>query len=238
MPGVGDKTAAKWISEYGGLDGIVANVDKIKGRAGENLRAHLANVLRNYDLNALVCDLELSLTPQDVRWDGWDTRGRAPGLRRARVPGPARAALFLPGGRRARGRVRLRPGGQVLRAGQVAAWLGKHAGDGPGRRRGHRHLRPRHRHVTGIAVATGDGPAAWFDPAALDEDDETRRRRMAGRPGAAQGDPRRQAGAARLPRARLAAGGASPSTRPGRLPGPPRPAGVRLDRPGPALPQA
>src|SRR3712207_6267823 len=33
VPGVGDKTAAKWINEYGGLDGIVANVDKIKGKA-------------------------------------------------------------------------------------------------------------------------------------------------------------------------------------------------------------
>jgi len=72
VPGVGDKTAAKWISEYGDLDGIVANVDKIKGKAGESLRAHLAEVLRNHQLNALVTDLELSLRPEEVRWPGWD----------------------------------------------------------------------------------------------------------------------------------------------------------------------
>ncbi|HWM37991.1 MAG TPA: 5'-3' exonuclease H3TH domain-containing protein, partial [Streptomyces sp.] len=72
VPGVGDKTAAKWINEYGGLDGIVANADKIKGKAGDNLRAHLADVLRNYEINALVCDLELPLRPEDTRWRGWD----------------------------------------------------------------------------------------------------------------------------------------------------------------------
>ena len=72
VPGVGDKTAAKWIKEYGGLDGVIANVDKIKGKAGENLRAHLADVMRNYEINKLVCDLELSLRPEDARWAGWD----------------------------------------------------------------------------------------------------------------------------------------------------------------------
>ena len=57
--------------------------------------------------------------------------------------------------------------------------------------------------LTGVALATADGPAAWFDPAALDEADEARGRGLAGRPEPAQGDPRRQAGAARL-RARTA----------------------------------
>ena len=60
----------------------------------------------------------------------------------------------------------------MLRAGEVAGWLGEHAREAPvgvavtgrfGRGTGS---------LTGIAVATGDGPAAWFDPAALDEHDE------------------------------------------------------------------
>ena len=54
VPGVGDKTAAKWIKQYGGLDGVIAHVDEIKGKAGESLREHLADVMRNYELNRLV----------------------------------------------------------------------------------------------------------------------------------------------------------------------------------------
>jgi DNA polymerase-1 len=172
VPGVGDKTAAKWINEYGGLEGIVANADKIKGKAGESLRAHLAGVLRNYDLNALVCDLELPLGPQDVRWQGWDReavhqvfdslefrvlRERLYSYLDAVEP-EAESGFDL--------------SGSILRAGEVAPWLRQHAGEAPvgiavtgqfGRGTGS---------LTGVAVATGDGPAAWFDPAALDEGDE------------------------------------------------------------------
>ena len=46
IPGVGPKTAAKWINTYGDLDGIVAEVDTIGGKAGQGLRAHLDQVLR------------------------------------------------------------------------------------------------------------------------------------------------------------------------------------------------
>ncbi|MFI1987968.1 DNA polymerase I [Actinoplanes sp. NPDC020271] len=172
VPGVGDKTAAKWINEYGGLDGVIANADKIKGKAGESLRANLAEVMRNYDLNRLVCDLELPLRPEDVRWHGWDReavhqifdalefrvlRDRLYSYLDAVEP-EAEAGFDL--------------AGQVLRAGQVAGWLTEHAAAAPvgvavtgsfGRGTGQ---------VTGIAVATGSGPAAWFDPAALDESDE------------------------------------------------------------------
>jgi DNA polymerase-1 len=172
VPGVGDKTAAKWINEFGGLDGIVANVDKIKGKAGESLRANLANVLRNYELNALVCDLELPLGPQDVKWQGWDReavhqvfdalefrvlRERLYSYLEAVEP-EAESGFDM--------------AGAVLSAGQVAAWLTAHAAEAPvgvavtgqfGRGTGS---------LTGIAIATGDGPAAWFDPTALDEADE------------------------------------------------------------------
>src|SRR6185295_5072567 len=72
VPGVGDKTAAKWIVQYGDLDGLVAHVDEIKGKVGDNLRAHLADVMRNYKINCLKDDLELSAHPEDLRWRGWD----------------------------------------------------------------------------------------------------------------------------------------------------------------------
>ncbi len=72
VPGVGPKTAAKWLGQYGDLAGVVAHVDEIKGKAGENLRAHLDDVLRNRRLNKLVDDLELPLGVADLERTSWD----------------------------------------------------------------------------------------------------------------------------------------------------------------------
>jgi DNA polymerase I len=54
VPGVGPKTAAKWIAEYGELENILAIADSIGGKVGEALRANLAQVELNYELNRLV----------------------------------------------------------------------------------------------------------------------------------------------------------------------------------------
>lgn len=62
VPGVGPKTAAKWIKQYGGLEGILKNLDLIGGKAGESLRAHVDAVKRNRRLNRLVRDLDLPVT--------------------------------------------------------------------------------------------------------------------------------------------------------------------------------
>jgi DNA polymerase-1 len=72
IPGVGPKTAAKWLTMYGDLDGVVANVDQIGGKAGENLRAHLDGVLRNRRLNGLVRDLDLPVGIPDLKRQVWD----------------------------------------------------------------------------------------------------------------------------------------------------------------------
>jgi len=72
VPGVGPKTAAKWISTYDGLDNVIAHADEIKGKAGDNLRAHLGDVIRNRRLNALVCDLALAATPTELARQPWD----------------------------------------------------------------------------------------------------------------------------------------------------------------------
>jgi DNA polymerase-1 len=72
VPGVGPKTAAKWLTQYGDLQGVVAHVDEITGKAGENLRAHLDGVLRNRRLNRLVDDLDLPLTVDDLERGTWD----------------------------------------------------------------------------------------------------------------------------------------------------------------------
>ncbi|GAA1116896.1 DNA polymerase I [Arthrobacter flavus] len=59
VPGVGPKTAAKWIKLYGGLNGILENLDAIKGKVGDSLREHIELVKRNRRLNQLHLDLEL-----------------------------------------------------------------------------------------------------------------------------------------------------------------------------------
>jgi DNA polymerase-1 len=173
VPGVGDKTAAKWITTYGNLEGLVAHVDEIKGKAGENLRAHLADVLRNHEINRLVTDLELPLGPPDLLWRGWDReavhrvfdtlefrvlRERLYDYLEAVEP-EAESGFDL--------------AGSTLEPGAVAGWLAAHATAGTpvgvavlgtfGRGTGT---------ITGMAVAAGDGPAAWFDPATLDAADE------------------------------------------------------------------
>jgi DNA polymerase-1 len=72
VPGVGNKTAAKWLTTYGGLMGIVAHAPQITGKAGQNLRDHLDQVLVNRRLNQLVDDLDLPLGLDDLRLRSWD----------------------------------------------------------------------------------------------------------------------------------------------------------------------
>ncbi|WP_196837270.1 DNA polymerase I [Zhihengliuella flava] len=62
VPGVGPKTAAKWLNLYGDLAGILENIDAIKGKVGDSLRAHVEDVKRNRRLNRLLTDLDLPVT--------------------------------------------------------------------------------------------------------------------------------------------------------------------------------
>ncbi|WP_024288476.1 DNA polymerase I [Cellulomonas sp. KRMCY2] len=72
VPGVGPKTAAKWIAMYGGLDGVLAAAPEIAGKAGESLRANLEQVRLNRELNAAVTDLDLALGVADLAVQPWD----------------------------------------------------------------------------------------------------------------------------------------------------------------------
>ncbi len=72
VPGVGPKTAAKWILQFGDLDGIVAGIDQVKGKAGEALREHLDQVLRNRRLNQLVKDAPVGVTIADLARAQWN----------------------------------------------------------------------------------------------------------------------------------------------------------------------
>ncbi|HEU4807680.1 MAG TPA: DNA polymerase I, partial [Homoserinimonas sp.] len=63
---VGEKTAVKWINQYGSLDEILAHADEIKGVVGEKLREQKDNAIRNRKLNRLVTDVELPVGPADL----------------------------------------------------------------------------------------------------------------------------------------------------------------------------
>jgi DNA polymerase-1 len=72
IPGVGEKTAAKWVSQFGSLESLVARVDEVTGKAGDALRAHLGQVLTNRQLTELVRDVPLPVTPADLAVQAWD----------------------------------------------------------------------------------------------------------------------------------------------------------------------
>ncbi|MFS0884628.1 DNA polymerase I [Aeromicrobium sp. 179-A 4D2 NHS] len=173
VPGVGPKTAAKWINSYGTLEALVADVDKVPGKAGQSLRDHLDDVLRNRRLNALVRDLDLPLGPADLELDLAFDREKVHTVFDSLEFTALRERLFttFPG---ASEEVEAEAGfdldGRVLAPGEVGAWLAEHAtavvglhvqgswGRGGG-------------DVIALALAT-DEAAAWIDVATLTPEDD------------------------------------------------------------------
>ncbi len=75
IPGVGEKTATKWIQQFGSLEELVNRVDEVKGKAGDALREHLGAVLRNRQMTALVRDVPLTdigAGPEELIPRVWD----------------------------------------------------------------------------------------------------------------------------------------------------------------------
>ena len=71
IPGVGEKTAVKWLSTYGSLAGLVDNVDQIGGKVGAALREAIGQVLVNRELTELVRDVPLDTTVDELVWKEW-----------------------------------------------------------------------------------------------------------------------------------------------------------------------
>lgn len=174
VPGVGPKTAAKWINEYDGLDNVIAHADQIKGKAGDNLREHLGDVIRNRHLNALVCDLPLGVTPTDLAKQPWD-RQQVHQLFDGLEFRVLRERLFAT----------LESEEEIeeadfdldlhrLRSGELAGWLKEHAV--PGQRVGLQ-VQGTWRAGTGevyaVALATSDEAAAWLDVEQITPEDDT-----------------------------------------------------------------
>jgi DNA polymerase-1 len=191
IPGVGEKTATKWIAEFGSLAALVDRVDEVKGKAGDALREHLASVLRNRQLTALVTDLPaetVGAVPHDllpVAWDRekihqlFDTlqfRVLRDRLYQTLPHGlisaigsdgaPAVAATSEPG------KSAFEVVAVLLGPDEVGAWLAAHSSAERagvavtgtwGRGTGN---------LTGVAIAAADGHGAHIDPTALTEDDD------------------------------------------------------------------
>ena len=72
IPGVGEKTAAKWVVEYGSLQELLSNVDKVGGKVGQALRDSIDNVIRNRELTQLVAEVPMDLSIDALTWSGVD----------------------------------------------------------------------------------------------------------------------------------------------------------------------
>jgi len=164
VPGVGPKTAAKWINQYDGLDNVIAHADEIKGKAGDSFREHLGDVIRNRRLNALVCDLDLTATVTDLAAQPWDRQAVHTlfdslefRVLRDRLFETLASEEEIDDSGFALDTTRLEPGA-------LAGWLESHAVGGA---RVGVHVGGTWRAGTGdvhaLALAAGDGSAAWLD---------------------------------------------------------------------------
>ncbi|GAB2608535.1 DNA polymerase I [Streptomyces capparidis] len=178
IPGVGEKTATKWIKQFGSFTELVDRAGEIKGKVGQSLRDHLDAVKLNRRLTELVRDVELPCGPAELVREPYDRSAlhvvldalefRHANFRErilAADPGAAEEEQAAPSG------AGVAVDGQVLAAGELAPWLERHAGEPLG-------VATLHTWALGsgsvaeVALAAASGPAAWFDPAGLDEADE------------------------------------------------------------------
>lgn len=176
IPGVGEKTASKWIVEYGSLQGLVDQVDTVKGKVGDALRANLSTVILNRELTDLVRNVPLAQTPDTLRLVPWD-REQIHQLFDDLEFRVLRDRLFdtlsTAGGAVPEAEEGFEVRGGALEPGTVASWLAEHAADG--RRTGlavigtHRSFDS---DATALALASADGEGGYLDTAALTADDD------------------------------------------------------------------
>jgi len=177
VPGVGPKTAAKWLAQYGNLATLLAASDTVPGKVGESLRAHLDLVRRNRRLNALVCDVELPVGPDGLGLARPDRAAADALFDQLEIGGLRRRLYEALGGAGETAPAVVAPGALAITAvavapGRLGAWLETHRDDaligvdmvgawraGTG-------------DVTGLSLAAPDGEVVWCDVADLGPDDD------------------------------------------------------------------
>jgi DNA polymerase-1 len=181
IPGIGEKTAAKWIREFGSLTALAERVDEVPGKAGDKLRAALDSVKLNRRLTELVRDVQLPVEVADLRRRPYDLPAFTALLDELEFRNPSlRERLFAADGRAVR-RVAApaTPGdqdhgraGRRLGPGELAGWLAGHAGGAPTALvTASRWARGTGR-VDRLALATAEDAAAEMETAELTESDE------------------------------------------------------------------
>jgi DNA polymerase-1 len=163
IPSVGEKTAAKWVREYGSLDALVDQVDTVKGKVGEKLRERLSSVLQNRRLTELDRAVPLEVGPADLAVQAWD-RNEVHTLfdnLQFRVLRDRLFATLSSAEPEVEGGFDVTP--DDVPAGGLGEWLGAHAGTGRtgiifrgtwGRGSGE---------LTGMALAAADDHATFVD---------------------------------------------------------------------------
>ena len=174
IPGVGEKTASKWITEYGSLQALVDNVDSVRGKVGDALRANLSSVVLNRELTDLVRDVPLAQTPDTLRMQPWD-RDQIHQLFDQLEFRVLRDRLF---DTLAAVEPEVDEGfdirGGALEPGSIGQWLADHLADG--RRAGlavvGTHL-PYGGDATALAIAAADGDGGFIDTTTLTPEDDS-----------------------------------------------------------------
>ena len=214
IPGVGEKTAAKWIAEYGSLQALVDSVDAVQGQGRRRAARQPGHVVRNRRAHRAGPRRPAARRPPTCCAAALGPRPGPPAVRRPGVPGAARPAVRHARRGRAGGRRGLRRRAAARwRPGDVAQWLAAHAADG---RRAGVAVVGTHAvadgDATAVAIAAADGAGRLHRHRDADAEDEAALGALAGRPGPAEGAARRQGADARPGGARLAAARASPPT--------------------------
>jgi DNA polymerase-1 len=178
IPGVGEKTAAKWITQFGSFAELVERAEEVKGKAGQNFRDHLEAVKLNRVLTEMVKDVELPRGAADLArlpYDRSAVTGVLDVLEIRNASLRERLLAVDPGAAEQEQAPAPAAGveldASVLGTGDLAPWLRAHA-DGPLGVATVDAWALGQGSVSEIALATAGGAAAWFTPSELDEADE------------------------------------------------------------------
>ncbi|MFE3289315.1 DNA polymerase I [Rhodococcus sp. NPDC059234] len=173
IPGVGEKTAAKWIREYGSLNDLVDHVDEVRGKVGDSLRANLSSVVLNRQLTEMVRDVPLPYTPDQLALAPWD-RDKIHALFDDLEFRVLRDRLFdTLSSVEPEAEEGFEVRGGMLEPGSVASWLAEHGRDG--RRSGLSVVgagTPYGGDATAIAIAAADGEGGYVVVSAVTPEDE------------------------------------------------------------------
>nr|WP_255455607.1 DNA polymerase I [Microlunatus sp. Gsoil 973] len=172
IPGVGPKTAAKWLETYDGLENVIIHAGEIKGKAGDAFRERIADVQLNRQINALVCDLELPIGVDELERQDWDREAvhqLFDGLE-FRVLRDRLLESLPQHDAEPEGGFDL--AGELLELGRLREWLAEHAGVGRVGMAPIGHWGSGTGDITAVALAAGDGAAAYVSTTDFTPDDE------------------------------------------------------------------